>query len=288
MSDTITIAIQKSGRLSDESQKLIRDSGIRFDWSGKSSRLSAKAENFPLEILYLRDDDIPGYVRDSVVDLGIVGQNLLREQQLELRELERLGFGKCRLSIAVPAGFEYRALMDLQNRRIATCYPATLGGYLDERGISAKVHEISGSVEIAPALNLAEAICDLVSTGNTLASNGLREVEVVGRSEAVLVCRPGLETEGNAVLERLRFRLQAVLRARSARYLMLNAPVESLDAISALIPGLKSPSIMPLGRTGWSALHAVIENFDNWRLIEELKAAGAQGIITFPIEQMVP
>lgn len=281
----LRLAIQKSGRLSEDSLKLIRECGISF--INSSQKLKTESTNFPLEILYLRDDDIPGYVADGVADIGIVGENVLVEEGMQRLAVEQLGFSKCRLSLAVPKGDDYEDLSDLQGKNIATSYPKLLQAYLDKRGVQANIHTISGSVEIAPSIGLADAICDIVSSGSTLISNGLREVERVFSSQAVLIASEGLSEEKQAILNKLLFRIHAVQRAQKAKYILLNAPNEKIEEISRLLPGAKSPSILPLAEKGWSSLHSVVNEDDFWEIIEKLKEAGAQGILVVPIEKMI-
>jgi len=281
----LRLAIQKSGRLSEDSLELIRECGISFISS--SLKLKTESTNFPLEILFLRDDDIPGYVADGVADIGIVGENVLVEEGKAHLAVEKLGFSKCRLSLAVPKGVEYTSVQDLNGKNIATSYPNLLQAYLQERGVEAQIHTISGSVEIAPSIGLADAICDIVSSGSTLISNGLREVERVFKSEAVLIAHDRLSTEKQQILEKLLFRIHAVQRASKAKYILLNAPNESIATISALLPGTKSPSILPLAEEGWSSLHSVVNEDDFWEIIEKIKDAGAQGILVVPIEKMI-
>ncbi len=281
----LRIAIQKSGRLSEDSLELIRECGISFIHS--NLKLKTESTNFPLEILFLRDDDIPGYVADGVADIGIVGENVLVEEGKQQLVVERLGFSKCRLALAVPKGDAYTSVQDLQGKNIATSYPNLLQSYLQERGVEAHIHTISGSVEIAPSIGLAEAICDIVSSGSTLISNGLREVEQVFKSEAVLIASNTLTEEKRTILEKLLFRIHAVQRASRAKYILLNAPNESIAAISALLPGVRSPTILPLAEAGWSSLHSVVNEDDFWEIIEKIKTAGAQGILVVPIEKMI-
>jgi ATP phosphoribosyltransferase len=281
----IRLAIQKSGRLSEDSLNLIRECGISFVAS--SYKLKTEATNFPLEILYLRDDDIPGYVQDGVADLGIVGQNVLVEAGYPELELELLGFSKCRLSLAVARAARYDSVADLQDKSIATSYPAILGKYLAEHGVQANLHTISGSVEIAPSIGLAEAICDIVSSGSTLLSNGLREVETVFRSEAVLIANQHLTAEKRELLEQLQFRMQAVRRARRNKYILLNAPAASLAAVKALLPGIKSPTVTALADEGWVSVQSVVNEDDFWHITDQLKAVGAEGILVLPIEKMI-
>jgi len=282
----ITLAIQKSGRLSEKTVKLLHECGIAFE-NGGSSKLRSRASNFPMQILYLRDDDIPECVADGIADIGIVGENIYREKNRPLKIVERLGFARCRLSIAVPKSMEYRNAGDLNGLNIATSYPNILKTFLDEKKINANVHEISGSVEIAPGIGLADAIFDIVSTGSTLLSNGLREVETVIRSEAVLVVGEKLAAEKQELLNKLLFRIRAVQTAGNRKYILLNAPNDRIKDICKLLPGMKSPTIMPLSTEGWSSVHSVIEEDEFWEKIEALKAAGAQGILVIPIEKMI-
>lgn len=281
----LRLAIQKSGRLSEDSLKLIRECGISFITS--SLKLKTESTNFPLEILYLRDDDIPGYVADGVADIGIVGENVLVEEGKQALTVEKLGFSKCRLSLAVPKSDRYESVHDLNGKNIATSYPNLLQAYLQEQGVQAHIHTISGSVEIAPSIGLAEAICDIVSSGSTLISNGLKEVERVFKSEAVLIANDNLDEEKRRVLDKLLFRIHAVQRAQKAKYIVLNAPQESLQEITDLLPGIKSPTILPLAEEGWSSLHSVVNEDDFWEIIEKIKDAGAQGILVIPIEKMI-
>lgn len=281
----LKIAIQKSGRLYDDSIRLLKECGI--DVSNGLNKLKTEAQNFPLEIYFLRDDDIPQYVEDGVADIGIVGENVLLEKDRDVQLITRLGFGKCRLAIAVPKTVRYRGLRDLQGKRIATSYPRILARFLKKEKIKAEIHEISGSVEIAPGIGLADAICDLVSSGSTLFSNGLKEVETILASEAVLVANKKLSAQKKKTLERLLFRIDAVRKAKKNKYILLNAPNEKLDRIVALIPGMKSPTILPLAAPGWSSIHSVLDEDQFWDIIETLKAEGAQGILVVPIEKMV-
>jgi ATP phosphoribosyltransferase len=281
----LRLAIQKSGRLSEDSLTLIRECGISF--VNSSYKLKTEATNFPLEILFLRDDDIPGYVQDGVADLGIVGQNVLVEAGGCGLQVEALGFSLCRLSLAVPRGVPYKSLVDLQGLNIATSYPKLLGRYLAEQGVQAQLHTISGSVEIAPSIGLADAICDIVSSGSTLLGNGLREVETVFRSEAVLIAQPKLSAAQTELLDQLRFRMQAVRRARRSKYILLNAPVAALDAVRALLPGIKSPTVTPLAEPGWVSVQSVVQEDEFWHITSQLKAVGAEGILVLPIEKMI-
>ncbi len=281
----LRIAIQKSGRLHEDSIKLLKECGI--DINNGVNKLKTEAANFPLEVFFLRDDDIPQYVEDGVADIGIVGENVVLEKNRPLRTVEKLGFGKCRLAMAVPKGMEYTSIRDLNGQRIATSYPVILGDYLKRMDIEAEIHEISGSVEIAPGIGLADAICDLVSSGSTLFMNGLKEVETILRSEAVLVSNNRLTAEQQQVLDKLLFRIQAVKKAKNNKYVLLNAPNDKLPEIIGLLPGMKSPTVLPLAEAGWSSVHSVLNENDFWDIIESLKAAGAQGILVVPIEKMV-
>ena len=281
----LRLAIQKSGRLSEDSLQLIRECGISF--LNSSYKLKTEATNFPLEILFLRDDDIPGYVQDGVADLGIVGQNVLEEADGAHLQVEALGFSKCRLSLAVPRGDAYDSVADLQGKSIATSYPQLLGRYLAAHGVQAQLHTISGSVEIAPSIGLAEAICDIVSSGSTLLGNGLREVETVFRSEAVLIAQPNLSAGQAELLDQLQFRMQAVRRAKRNKYIVLNAPVGALDEVRRLLPGIKSPTVTPLAEAGWVSVQSVVQEDDFWHITGQLKAVGAEGILVLPIEKMI-
>lgn len=283
--ENLKIAIQKSGRLSDESLGLLKACGIRF--SNGAGKLRTEAINFPLEVYFLRDDDIPQYVADGVADLGMVGENVLYEKQLPLTVAARLGFGRCRLALAVPKNEAYSSIESLRGKRIATSYPGLLQKFLQSQQVEAEIHEISGSVEIAPGIGLADAICDLVSTGSTLLTNGLREVETVLQSEAVLARPQELSVEKEALLQRLLFRIEAVQQASRNKYILLNAPNDRLSTIIALLPGIKSPTVLPLALPGWSSLHSVIEENQFWEVIEQLKLAGAEGILVVPIEKMI-
>ena len=281
----LRIALQKSGRLSDDSLKLIKECGISFN--NGAGKLKAEADNFPAEFLFLRDDDIPGYVADGVADVGIVGENVMAEKNQHVVIAQKLGFSKCRLSIAVPRGQEYAGVQDLQNARIATSYPKILANFLQEHGIQADIHEISGSVEIAPSIGLANAVCDIVSSGSTLMSNGLKEVETIFRSEAVLIARANLPDAKQQILNSWIFRIKSVQAAKNNKYILLNAPNEKLPDIIRVLPGMKSPTIVPLAMSGWSSVHSVINENQFWQIIEDLRAAGAQGILVVPIEKMI-
>jgi len=281
----LKIAIQKSGKLSDTSLKLISEAGIQI--TNDSRNLFSQSGNFPLQTLYLRDDDIPKYVEDGVADAGIVGEDMLIEKGFNLRVMEKLGFARCRLSLAIPRSVEYEGLSFFEGKKIATSYPSVLKSFLRKKQIRAEVHEISGSVEIAPCIGLADAIFDVVSSGSTLTSNGLREVETVMYSEAVLVAGRNLEKEVAAVLEKFLFRLRAVMRADNNKYILLNAPNDKLEQIISILPGIKSPTVMPLALEGWSSLHSVLSENEFWEVIDKLKENGAQGILVIPIEKMI-
>jgi ATP phosphoribosyltransferase len=281
----LKIAIQKSGRLSEDSINLLKKCGIKFN--NGIGKLRAEAQNFPIEIFFLRDDDIPEYVADGVADVGIVGENVVFESQKKVKIIEQLGFGKCRLSLAVPKSFGYQNLQSIANTRIATTYPNILNKFLTENSIKADIHTISGSVEIAPSIGLADAICDLVSSGSTLFSNGLREVETVMNSEAVLISQNNLDEDSNKILAKLIFRINAVNAAKQSKYILLNAPNHKRDEIISLLPGIKSPTILPLAESGWSSVHSVINENDFWEVVEKLKLAGAEGILVLSIDQMI-
>jgi len=283
--EILKIALQKSGRLSEQSLELVKECGIHFN--NGAGKLTSSAYNYPLELLFLRDDDIPGYVTDGVADAGIVGENVLLEKSDDVNVLLKLGFGKCRLSIAVPKGFNYENINSLEGKKIATSYPNILSKFLKEKKINAHIHEISGSVEIAPGIGLADAICDLVSSGSTLLSNGLKEAEVVLQSEAVLVARKYLPADKQKTLDDLLFRIKSVQAAKNNKYILLNAPNESIEKIIKILPGVKSPTVMPLASSGWSSLHSVVNENDFWQVIDQLKQAGAQGILVVPIEKMI-
>jgi len=280
---TLKIAIQKSGRLNEKSVELLKNCGLSFE-NYKSSLISP-VSNFPLEILFLRDDDIPEYVQDGIADLGIVGENVIQETEVEVIYLQRLGFGKCSLKIAVPNTYDIQDLSDLNGKSIATTYPAILGKFLKEKGIHADIRTISGSVEISPGLGLSDAICDLVSTGGTLKSNGLKPFAEVMSSEAVLIGRKGSENED--LVKELIQRIQSVLRAKETKYVVLNARKDNLATIIKLLPGVKSPSVVPLAEENWVAVHTVIPERDFWDKISQLKQAGAQGIVVMPIEKII-
>jgi len=281
----LKIALQRSGKLAEGSTELLHKCGIGFSNGG--GKLRAEASDFPLEIFFLRDDDIPDYVADGVADVGIVGENILAEDPKNVETLERLGFGRCRLSIAVPKTFEYSGIGDLAGKRIATSYPNVLADYLADRRITADVHQITGSVEIAPSIGLADAVCDLVSSGSTLFSNGLREVETVLNSEAVLIGRPNLDAERSGILDKLLFRIRSVKAASQNKYILLNAPLNKVEQISSILPGMKSPTVVPLAESGWVSIHSVISEHDFWEVVDNLKRAGAEGILVLSIDQMI-
>lgn len=292
MEQKLKIAIQKSGRLYDDTMRLLKDCGI--DVKNGMNKLKAEAENFPLEVFFLRDDDIPQYVQDEVADLGIVGENVLYEKQgidqlhmPSLQVVEKLGFSKCRLSVAVPKADNYANAQFLAGKTIATSYPVLVQDFLNKQQIQAEIHEISGSVEIAPGIGLSEAIVDLVSSGSTLFMNGLKEVEVILKSEAVLIKNSSLSEAKEQLLQKLQFRIKSVKRAKNNKYVLLNAPNENLDKIISLLPGMKSPTVLPLAEPGWSSVHSVLTENDFWEIIEKLKDAGAQGILVVPIEKMI-
>ena len=281
----IRIAIQKSGRLNTESLALLKSCGIAID-NGKD-QLKASARNFPVEVFFLRNGDIPQYLRDGVVDLAILGSNTLVEKGTDLKIIEQLGFSKCRVSIALPKGITYNGVKDLAGKKIATSYPNTVKQFLKEQQIEADLHIINGSVEIAPNIGLADAICDIVSSGSTLFKNNLTEVVKILDSEAVLVQGTKLTEEQERLIETIRFRIQAVLRAKKSKYILLNAPNDRIDEIAGILPVLKSPTVLPLAEEGWSSIHSVINAGDFWEVIDQLKAAGAEDILVCPIEKMV-
>lgn len=283
--DILKIAVQKSGRLSEKSIGLITESGIELPNGDR--KLVSRATNFPIEMLYLRDDDIPQYVADGVADVGIVGENEVLEKDKNVEIVERLGFAKCRLSLAIPQDVEYPGPALFEGKRIATSYPHILSKWLVENKVYAEIHEISGSVEIAPGIGLADYIFDIVSSGSTLISNRLKEAEVVIKSEAVIVGTPGLSAAKRFILDNLIFRMKSVQRSRKNKYILLNAPNENLNKIIAILPGMKSPTVMPLAETGWSSVHSVVNENDFWEIIDKLKSYGAEGILVIPIEKMI-
>lgn len=281
----LKLAIQKSGRLHEDSIELLNDCGIAI--KNGHNHLRSVADNFPLEVYFLRDDDIPQYVEDKVAHIGIVGENVLFEKDKKVDVVEQLGFGKCRLSIAVKKTDQYNGVEFLQNKKIATSYPVLTQKFLNENKIKAEIHEISGSVEIAPGIGLADAVCDLVSSGSTLFMNGLQEVQTILKSQAILIRSKQLEEEQVKLLNQLLFRIRAVKKASNNKYVLLNAPNDSLDKIISLLPGMKSPTVLPLAESGWSSVHSVLSEDEFWEKIEALKNAGAQGILVVPIEKMI-
>ncbi len=285
MDQRIKIAIQKSGRLSEKSLALLKECGISLNNGG--NKLRSHSHDFPAEALFLRDDDIPEYVQDGVADIGIIGENVFIEKQKETEIVERLGFARCRLSLAIPLNRDYSGISEFEGKRIATSYPVILQQFLDENGVNAEIHEISGSVEVAPGIGLADGICDLVSTGGTLFSNGLKEVEVILRSEAVMIASRDMSPEKKALLNDVLFRVRSVKKASKNKYILLNAPNDKLKAISEVLPGMKSPTVLPLVDEGWSSLHAVIHEDEFWERIDQLKNLGAENILVVPIEKMV-
>ncbi len=282
---TIKIAVQKSGRLNEDSLQLLKDCGISID--NGIDQLKAAASNFPLEVLYLRNGDIPQYLRDGVVDIAIIGENVLIEKGSDIKIAERLGFSKCRVSLAVPKEFNYTGVKDFDGMRIATSYPNTVIDYFKKFNIKPDIHVINGSVEIAPNIGLADGICDIVSSGSTLFKNNLKEVEVMLTSEAVLAASPSISEENQKILNILQFRIQSVLKARQFKYILLNAPNDKIENIIKLLPGMRSPTVLPLAEKGWSSIHTVIEKNKFWEVLEELKANGAEGILVVPIEKMI-
>jgi ATP phosphoribosyltransferase len=283
--ENIRIAVQKSGRLSDDSLKLFKECGIKFESGG--SKLRSVSSNFPIEFLFLRDDDIPGYVEDGVADLGVIGLNVLMENKKNVQIVKELGFSKCRLSLAIPRNEVYTDLSYFQGKSIATSYPNLTNDFLLSHGIKAETHEISGSVEIAPSIGLAEGICDIVSTGGTLLSNGLKEVAEVYQSQAALIANQALSQSKQALLDKLVFRIDSVQRGQNAKYVVLNTKEENVNHIISLLPGIKSPSILPLAQKGWVSMHSVITENDFWEIIDLLRNAGAEGILVLPIEKMI-
>ena len=281
----IRIAVQKSGRLNEDSLKILKDCGISID-NGKD-QLKATARNFPLEVFYLRNGDIPQYLKDGVVDIAIIGENVLVEKGNEIAIVEKLNFSKCRVSLAVPKAMEYNSVKDFEGKRIATSYPNTVKEYLKTKGVTAELHIINGSVEIAPNIGLADGICDIVSSGSTLFKNNLKEVEVILKSEAVLAVSPKISEERKEILKKIQFRIQSVLEGRQNKYVLLNAPNDKLEEIISILPGMRSPTVLPLAEEGWSSVHSVIKRNTFWEVIDELKAAGAEGILVCPIEKMV-
>jgi ATP phosphoribosyltransferase len=283
--EKLKIAIQTKGRLNEDSMKLIKESGIELVIGRRT--LVAEAKNFPMEALFLRDDDIPQTVADGVADIGIVGENEMQEKQENVIISKRLGFSKCRLSLAIPKSMEYTGQSFFNGKKIATSYPSILQQYLDKNNIEAEIHVISGSVEIAPGIGLADAIFDIVSSGSTLISNRLKEVEVVMHSEAVLISKPGLSPAKQEILDEFIFRMESVQRAVGKKYILLNTPNTKIQEVASLLPGMKSPTVVPLAQEGWSSMHSVIAEDDFWEIIGKLKKAGAEGILVVPIEKMI-
>lgn len=283
--ETIKIAIQKSGRLNEDSLRILKDCGVSVD-NGRD-QLKAEARDFPLEVFYLRNGDIPQYLRDGVVDIAIIGENVLFEKGEDIGVVERLGFSKCRVSLALPKTATYNSLSDLRGKRIATSYPNTVRKFLEEQGVEAELHLITGSVEIAPNIGLADAICDIVSSGSTLFKNNLKEVEVLLKSEAVLAVSPKIQSAQQEILEQFRFRIQSVLKARQFKYVLMNVPNDRLEDIIELLPGMRSPTVLPLAEEGWSSVHTVIGRERFWEVLDQVRKVGAEGILVCPIEKMV-
>ncbi len=281
----LRIAVQSKGRLYDETMSLLQESGINIGVSKRT--LLAQASDFPIEVLFLRDDDIPESVADGVADIGIVGENEFVERKADASLVKRLGFSRCRLSLAIPKAEQYNGLEWFQGRKIATSYPGILQSFLDKNGISADIHVITGSVEIAPGIGLADAIFDIVSSGSTLVSNNLKEVEIVMQSEALLIATPSLSQEKQAILDELLFRFEAVRAARGKKYVMMNVPNNRLSDVLAVLPGIKSPTVMPLAQNEWSSVHTVLDEKCFWEITGKLKQAGAEGILVLPIEKMI-
>lgn len=281
----LNIAIQKKGRMSQDSINLLKNCGLKFNNSGKG--LIAQSTGFPANIYYLRDDDIPDYVEDGIADVGIVGLNVAEEGQNDVRVSERLGFSRCRLSIAIPRDHEYHDISDLEGKEIATSYPVILKKYLDRHQVNARIHTISGSVEIAPGIGLTDGICDIVSTGSTLLSNGLKEVEKIMDSEAVMISHKNMTPEKEELLQKLIFRIKAVQKASENKYILLNAPNDKIEQIIKILPGMKSPSILPLADKNWSSIHSVVGEEDFWDVIDQLKENGAESLLVVPIEKMI-
>ena len=281
----LKLAIQKSGRLHDDSMRLLKEAGI--DIGAGVNKLKAEATNFPLELFFLRDDDIPQYVEDGVADIGFVGENVVYEKSKKVEVAYSLGFGKCRLSFAVRKNENFTGPDYLKGKNIATSYPVLVEAYLNKHSIKAEIHEISGSVEIAPSIGLADIICDLVSSGSTLFMNGLKEADTILHSQAVLIKRNSLESPLESILQKLLFRIESVKKAKRNKYVLLNAPNNNLEKIISLLPGMKSPTVLPLATAGWSSVHSVIDESDFWEIIEKLKLAGAEGILVVPIEKRI-
>jgi ATP phosphoribosyltransferase len=281
----LKIAIQKTGRLSENSRRLLEECGIKI--SNGANVLKSRAENFPVEVLYLRDDDIPQYVEQQVADIGILGENMVFEKAKDVRILEQLGFAHCRLSLAIPQKESFTGPECFMNKKVATSYPKLLNDYFKQNNITAEIEEISGSVEIAPGIGLADAICDIVSSGSTLMTNGLREVVTILKSQAVIIASKNLNAEKQKILEKLIFRIKAVKNAKENKYILLNAPEEAVPLICKILPGMKSPTLLPLVEKGWCSLHSVVKEDEFWERIDQLKNAGAEGILVIPIEKMI-
>ncbi len=281
----LKIAIQKSGRLSEKSLQLLKECGIKL--SNGDRKLKTEARNFPIEVLYLRDDDIPQYVEQGVADIGILGENEVWEQNKQVKTVEKLGFANCKLSLAIPKEENYAGLGYFNGKKIATSYPKILQKFFDKNNIQAEIEEIGGSVEIAPGIGLANAIFDIVSTGSTLLINGLKEVEVVANSEAVIISANNLESSKQEILQKLLFRIRAVKNASEHKYILLNAPNDAIEQIISILPGMKSPTVLPLAQAGWSSIHSVVKEDEFWDVIDQLKTWGAEGILVVPIEKMV-
>ncbi|MFT5581223.1 MAG: ATP phosphoribosyltransferase [Lentimonas sp.] len=281
----IRVAIQKSGRLSEKSLDLFKSCGIQI--SNGNRKLKTEAKNFPMEILFLRDDDIPQYVEQGIADIGILGENEVWEKNKKVDSILPLGFGSCRLSLAIPKDIKYPGLSFFEGKKVATSYPGILSRYFQENKVQVEIEEIGGSVEIAPGIGLADGIFDIVSTGSTLFTNGLKEVEIVAKSEAVIIANQNIKPETKILLESLLFRVQSVLQAKENKYILLNAPDDQLESISNVLPGMRSPTVVPLQREGWSSLQSVVKEDQFWEVIDQLKAMGAEGILVVPIEKMI-
>lgn len=281
----LKIAIQKSGRLSDKSLELLRECGIKI--SNGNQKLKTVSSNFPIEILFLRDDDIPQYVEQNVADVGILGENEVWEKERKVETIKKVGFGNCRLSLAIPKDENYTGISYFNHKKIATSYPKILSKFCKENNLNVEIEEISGSVEIAPGIGLANCIFDIVSTGSTLLMNGLKEVKTITESEAVIIKSTNLSNEKQQILNQLLFRIQSVLYSRENKYILLNAPNDKIKDIISLLPGMRSPTVLPLAEEGWSSIHSVIKEDDFWEIIDQLKEIGAQGILVIPIEKMI-
>lgn len=281
----LKIAIQKSGRLSDNSKKLLEECGIKF--SNGAGVLKTTAQNFPVELLFLRDDDIPQYVEQQVADIGVIGENMVVEKDKDINVIEQLGFAHCRLSLAIPKEETYTGITYFMNKKVATSYPKFLSEFFRQNKITVEIEEISGSVEIAPGIGLADAVCDIVSSGSTLSTNGLKEVETILKSQAVIIGNKNLSAEKLEILSSLLFRIRAVKNAKENKYILLNAPESAIQNICSILPGMKSPTILPLAEKGWVSLHSVVKEDQFWERIDQLKEAGAEGILVIPIEKMI-